>query len=80
MKSEQPMPVILNHLADFTIGELFAVIAAEIPDEKWDELPPDLSSNWRRYRSGDFEGVGEESVGLGPAYSAAACLPARCRR
>ncbi len=84
------MPVTLNHRADFTIGELFAVNAAEIPDEEWYKLPLDLSSNWHRYRSGDFEGVasplpasreeGEESVRLGPAYRAAACLPARCRR
>ncbi len=36
------MPVTLNHLADFTISELFAIIAAEIPDEERDKLPPDL--------------------------------------
>lgn len=35
-----------------SIGEIIAGIAAEIPDEAWDELPRDLSTNWDSYRQG----------------------------
>lgn len=35
-----------------SIGEIIAGIAAEVPDEAWNELPRDLSTNWDLYRQG----------------------------
>jgi hypothetical protein len=36
-----------------SIGEIIAAIAAEVPDEAWNELPRDLSTNWDLYRRGE---------------------------